>query len=404
MLILVAGPPLSGVTGVARALAERMPGQQVREPAQLGPADRPAAVVFVLSAAAPMVGSDAALLDSVAARTDTLLAAVTKIDVHRCWREVLDANRSTLARRAPRYSAVDWFGIAAAPGVGPPRLHELVEALREALARDDLLHRNRLRARESELRTQIARRGRDTALRAEQRRRTERSATLAAARLRLLSQAERVCSELRNELRSGAAKAGRRDRLGEDVRLRVQEVVADFGRRADRELRQAVTAQAPQAWATPVLLPMPEPCTGLENRLSVLLGSGFGIGASLALGRLLGELLPGHTTAVGVLSSAAGIGLAGWLVRARRLLAQRATLDRWVTELSAGVRRALEEQVATRVLKAGAVPDVPSPGRELGAGHPERELEAVVAALDGNRRDAEPAADTGDYRADRATR
>lgn len=403
MLIVVAGPPLSGVGGVVRALAARMPGQRVREAAQLTGAEHPAAVVFVVCAAAPMVESDALLLDAVAERTDTVLAAVTKIDVHRGWRAVRDANRAWLSRRTARYSAIAWSAVAADPQVGPPRLEALEVALRGALARDDLEHRNGLRARQSQLRAQIARRDHDETLRRERRRHAQRSAALAATRLRLLSMAERTCAELRTELRAAAARARHRDRFGVEVRLRAREVIADFGRRVDREL-PGPPARSTE-WAAPPLLPMPPPCAGLENRLSVLLGSGFGIGAGLALGRLLGELLPGR--AVGPLSAAVGIVVAAWLVRTRRLLAERGSMDRWVGELTAGLRRTLEEMVMARALVTAGIPAFPEhrPGQPgTAARQLRRELDAVTAALDGSGGRSDSGGNTGGFPAGPATR
>lgn len=403
MLIVVAGPPLSGVSGVVRALAERMPGQRVCEAAQLTGSEHPAVVVFVVCAAAPMVESDAVLLDAVAERTDTVLAALTKIDVHRGWRAVRDTNRAWLGRRTPRYSAIAWSAVAAEPQVGPPRLEELEAALRGALARGDLEHRNGLRARESQLRAQIARGDHDEALRRQRRRQAQRSAALAATRLRLQSMAERTCAELRTELRAAAARARRRDRFGAQVRLRAQEVVAEFGRCVDRELPGAPARST--EWAAPPLLPMPPPCAGLENRLGVLLGSVFGIGAGLALGRLLGELLPGR--AVGPISAAVGIVVAGWLVRTRRLLAERGSMDRWVGELTAGLRRTLGEMVMARALITAGTPTLPEhrlrqPG--TAARQLRRELDAVTAALDGTGGRSDPGGNTGGFRAGPATR
>jgi len=405
VVILVAGPPLSGATAVARALAEQMPGQRVREPDQLAAGERPSVVVFVVSAAAPMVESDAALLDEVAERTDTVLAAVTKIDVHRGWRAVLAANRVALGGRAPRYRPVAWFGVAARPEVGPVRLNELTAALRTALACDDLEHRNRLRATESELRGRIRRGRREASLRAAQRGRAERSAALAAARLRLMALAERICAELRTELRAGAARARRPDRFGDQARRRAAEVVAEFGRCADRELRSDARLPVPGHWDVPALLPMPAPRAGLENRLGALLGSGFGVGAGLALGRVLGELLPGRETVVGLLSAATGIAVAGWLVRTRRVLAERANLDRWVTELTAGLRGALEARVAARALAAGALLSrPPEPGPAPGDARLRRELDAVSAALDGDRPGSGSQPGTGGYPTGRGRR
>jgi len=82
-IIAVIGPSLSGVTSVAGALRERLGRYRVVE--QLRSGEKPVAVVFIVSAAAPMTESDAQLLDTAAANTDAVVAAVSKIDVHRGW-------------------------------------------------------------------------------------------------------------------------------------------------------------------------------------------------------------------------------------------------------------------------------------------------------------------------------
>jgi hypothetical protein len=90
----------------------------------------------------------------------------------------------------------------------------------------------------------------------------------------------------------------------------------------------------------------------LENRLTVLLSSGFGLGVALTVGRLLADLIPSWTPVVLAGTLVAGIALTGWVIRTRRLLAERAALDRWVTEVTAGLRAAMEERVLTQLLAA----------------------------------------------------
>ena len=72
-------------------------------PRTLGAADAPAAVVFVVSAVAPLTESDCALVDLATQHTDLVIGVVSKIDVHRDWRDVLAADRSRLAAHAERY-------------------------------------------------------------------------------------------------------------------------------------------------------------------------------------------------------------------------------------------------------------------------------------------------------------
>ena len=116
--VLVIGPPLAGASAVAAALRGRLAGCVIVEPPGLAPGQLPDAVVFVTSAAAPMSACDAALLAVVAARTAAVVAAVTKIDVHRTWRAVLEVNRTAL-RDVSRDRDVPWVGVAADPEAGP---------------------------------------------------------------------------------------------------------------------------------------------------------------------------------------------------------------------------------------------------------------------------------------------
>ncbi len=99
-VVLVTGPWLAGVTGVVAALTERLPDQKFVESTDLQPGEAPTAVVFVVSAAASLTESDCALLDAATAETDAVIGAVSKIDVHRNWEEVLASNREVLTAHA----------------------------------------------------------------------------------------------------------------------------------------------------------------------------------------------------------------------------------------------------------------------------------------------------------------
>ncbi len=119
-VVLVAGPRLAGTTGVLEALRERITGTDFAESDDLGHACAPVAVVFVVSAAARLTESDCALLDAAAAHTDLVVCAVSKVDLHRRWRETLDRNRALLAAHRPRYDGVPWVGVTASPDLGSP--------------------------------------------------------------------------------------------------------------------------------------------------------------------------------------------------------------------------------------------------------------------------------------------
>ena len=96
--VLVAGPWLAGTTSLIAALRDRMGEHTFVEADELGAADAPAAVVFVVSAITPLTESDCALIDLVTNHTDLVVGVVSKIDAHRNWREVLAADRAHAGR------------------------------------------------------------------------------------------------------------------------------------------------------------------------------------------------------------------------------------------------------------------------------------------------------------------
>lgn len=384
-VVLVTGPWLAGTTSVANALRDRLPSHTFVEAADLGPGDAPAAVVFVVSATAPLTESDCGLLDAAAADTDTVIGVVAKIDVHRTWRDVLDADRGLLAAHAARYRYVTWVGAAPAPDLGEPVLDDLVAAISDALARPDLERRNRLRAWDSRLKaladrlerdaTGVGREARLAALserRAEvlHRRRvdkTERAIALRTqvqqARVQLSYFARGRCTSVRAELQEDAASLSRRQRAPfvDYVRTRVAEVVAEVDEGisihlADvaRELDLPLDVPAGPPPEVDVSGP-PLRSRRLETRLMALLGAGFGLGVALTVSRFFAGVAP-EWAAVGAVGAAVlGIVLTLWVVGTRGLLHDRALLDRWVSEVVARLRAAVEERVATRVLAAEAV-------------------------------------------------
>jgi hypothetical protein len=84
----------------------------------------------------------------------------------------------------------------------------------------------------------------------------------------------------------------------------------------------------------------------------MILGAGFGFGVALAVTRLFAGLAAGLTVAGVVAGGVVGLLLMVWVVGIRGLLQDRAVLDRWVTDVTAALRSAVEERVATRVLAA----------------------------------------------------
>ncbi len=386
-VVLVTGPWMAGVSALAAALRDRLPECKVVESTDLGPGDAPKAVVFVVSAAAHLTGSDCALLDAAAENTDVVVGVVSKIDVHRGWRDVLAANRDMLAAHAARYARVPWVGAAALPDLGEPDVDDLVRAVRDELADPDIPRRNRLRAWDSRLRTVARRFDRDvdgagrrarvdslreqrgTALRERRHNKTERSITLRGqiqqARVQLSYFARNQCSSARTELQEDAAALPRRKIPGFEAhaRARLHEVVADVGKGSNTQL-----ADLAQAMGVPVALPPQAtlPAVGIsppplksrrhETWLMMLLGAGFGLGVALTLSRLVSgltsRLAPGPATAAAAACVAIGLLVTFAVVHIRGLLHDRALLDRWVGDVTSSLRSVAEELVATRVLVA----------------------------------------------------
>lgn len=390
-VVLVAGPWLAGVSSVVAALREWVPQYRLVEARDLGPADAPMAVVFVVSAASPLTESDCALLDAAAEHTDVVIGVVSKIDVHRTWRDVLTANRARLAAHAPRYRAVPWVGVAAAPELGPPLMDELVATVQRPLADGDIARRNHLRAWKSRLQTiaqrvdhdaeGAGRRARVDALREERsaalrQRRQSRAAQVIAlrgqiqqARVQLSYSARHRCASIRGELQEDVAGLSRRaiSKFEGYARGRVGEVLAEVGEEIDAQL-----ADLAQALGLPVELPAvdqlptvvisapPVKARGLETRLMLVLGAGFGLGIAVTLSRSLAGMAPRLNVALKPWHTVAGISacvvlglvVTLWVVNTRGLLGDRAVLDRWAGDVTSSLRSVLEQLVVTQVLAA----------------------------------------------------
>ncbi len=386
-VVLVTGPWLAGVSAVAAALRERLPQCKSVESTDLVPGDAPMAVVFVVSAAAHLTGSDCALLDTAAENTDVVVGVVSKIDVHRGWRDVVAANRDTLAAHAARYARVPWVGAAALPDLGEPDVDDLVRAVCEQLDDPDIPRRNRLRAWDSRLRTVTRRFDRDvdgagrrarvdalreqrgTALRERRQNKTERSITLRGqiqqARVQLSYFARNRCSSVRTELQEDAAGLSQRKIPGFEAhaRARLDEVVADVGEGTNTQLADvarvmgAPVALPPQETLPTVeVTPPPLKSRRHETWLMMLLGAGFGLGVALTLSRLMSglasRLAPGLALACAAACVAVGLLATFAVVHIRGLLHDRALLDRWVGDVASSLRSVVEELVATRVLVA----------------------------------------------------
>lgn len=385
-VVLVTGPWLAGTTSVIHALRERVPELRFAEAGELVLTEAPLAVIFVVSAVTPMTESDISLLDIAAMGTDLVIGVVSKIDVHRRWRDVLEADRAALIEHSQRYRDTAWVGVAAAPDLGDTRVQPLVDALRWSLADDTLARRNRLRAWESRMEL-TARQYRDAAqgtpqqpqvaqlharredlLRQRRLDKSERSISLRSqiqqARVQLSYFARVRCASVRAELQEDAAGVTRR-RMPEFeayVVTRAKEVIAEVAQGvgvhlADMAAELHLPAQPAggQPDSTPVEAEVGRPplkSRRLETRLMMVLGAGFGLGVALTLSRLFADLAPGLAALGAVACIAAGLAVTVWVVGTRGLLHDRAVLDRWVAEVTAALRTTVDQLVATRVLAA----------------------------------------------------
>lgn len=408
-VVAVTGPWLAGVSAMTRALADRMPPCLVREASDLAPGEVPLAVVFVVSAAAALTESDCALLDAVAAHTDVVIGVVSKIDIHRQWREMRAAAGETLAGHAHRYRGVVWVGAAAAPECGDPQVDDLVAELTTQLEVGDAHRRNRLRSWECQLRADIdrierdaraeGRRARVTQLQEQRaelvsRRRMSKServialrSRIAQARVQLSHFAGKRCTSVRSELSEDVA--GMTRRRWAEFEAYVHDRLTDVVGEVDQGITEHLADIAGElGLATPeVSATVPPVDTGSppvksrrsETQLMAVLGTGFGLGVALTLSRVFAHLAPG-LAAVGAAGCViAGVVATGWVVRIRGLLRDRVVLDRWVGQATSAVRSSVLELVAVRVVAAEAALTA-----EL-AGHNEAEAARVadrVAALD----------------------
>jgi len=179
------------------------------------------------------------------------------------------------------------------------------------------------------------------------------------ARVQLSAQARAMCAALRTDLGREAAELSPRGLGAFEDRVRQESlrVSTEFDERVSRRLADlAQTAGTPAAGlidhpgpAGDTRLPMRR-SPRLENRLTALLGVGFGFSVSLTTGRLVGDLRPDWTSAAGVGCGALGLVLTLWVVGARRLLTERAATERGIVDAVGSLRVAMEERLLTRVL------------------------------------------------------
>ena len=356
-VVVVVGPPLAGVGGVIGGLRIALPGVTLVEADALASERAPDAVLAVVSAVAPVTRSDWTVVERAAARTDLVVGVVSKIDAHRGWREVMDADRTLVAGWDERGPEMPWVGVAAAPDLGDPRLDDLVAVVLERLADPELPRRNQLRRARSE---QVRRRAPASTAPEP----VEVRSVLQRTRLRLLRFVRDRCATLRAELRdvASAVPVGGSADFEALVLAEIERFAAELDEEVDRAVDVAATTLRLDPRGAPAELAVrnrppdvSRPASSsrsLEGRLMAVLGVGFGLGIALAASRLLAGLSPGLSVAGLAAGAVAGLALMVWVVRARGLLHERALLDRWVAEVAAALRWHGEAVIAERLLAA----------------------------------------------------
>ena len=425
-LTLVDTPGAGGLDGLSAGLADAA-------------AAGATALLVVLDAGAPLTHPELALLIRLGRDVDTVLLALTKIDVHRGWREVLEADRALLATHVPRLAgaAVHPVSSRLAVAADAAPTPELARVLREqsgiavlqaelqrTVARRAVMlaEANGLRAlhsalvtaamgARSEARALQSGDGEATELRSrraglvEQRRSGARTATL-----RLRAELQRARVESTHEVAAGVRETQVQFRAVVDaadraqlaglpaqldpalgaLALRVSASLAERLARVSRlVLAEVFTAEevaglvatlpAPQVPAL-AARPVEKRFSASEDRLMVVAGASGGVGlGKLALAPL--ALVPGLNLVLVPLTLGLGAGAAWWMARARGHLADRAHVKQWAVEVLADARSSLDQLVAELLIDTE---------HQLGAALDDA-LARRVAQLDAELRDVDAA-------------
>jgi hypothetical protein len=313
-------------------------------------------VVVVVSAVAPITGSDRDLLLRAGGSADLVVGAVAKIDAHRRWRDVLAADRALLAEPGGRYREMPWVGVAAAPELGAPRVDELVAVLTDGLADPDLPRRNDLRL--NNIRVDALRKRRGEIVRSRRAGAPSLRVRVQQARVRLLFDVRTRCAQTLADLREAACEAPRGgvEEFEARVRAASEALVGDIHAEIDRELAAVAADLSLNAHALddpPRMLDIADPrrrTDRLQMQLTAVLGAGFGIGVALAVSRLIVGALHGSEVAGLAAGGVLGALATLWVIGARALLQDRAALERWAAEVVAALRAKGDELVTSRLL------------------------------------------------------
>lgn len=175
------------------------------------------------------------------------------------------------------------------------------------------------------------------------------------ARVALSAEARMRCARLRARLGQEAALLSLHSIAEFDGRLRteVSRAAAELDNAVSRRIAALGLPVESVGWNVDDVVPVRR-SSRLENRLTAVLGVGFGAGVAVTVGRFSAAVWPDRAVVAGIGSALLGLVLMGWVVGARRLLIERAAAERWAAETTTNLRTAFDERVLSRMLAAEA--------------------------------------------------
>lgn len=373
------------------------------------------ALLFVLDASAPLTRPELDFLVAASASVDQVLFAVTKTDAYRGWRQVVADDRALLREHAPRFGSAEILPVSSrlfeqAATVGPGELAgvlrtesgviplQLALQTRVAARAAALREANTLRAARTQLAALHARLlaersavdpepGRGDELRAARERLSQsRRQDGRAWQLRLRAEMSRAridsMHEVQREVRDqlvfwrgwiDRADAGGLQRLPGELDVAVQALGLRATDRVVHRLRSVADALLQELFGPAELAEVygelartSLPPTGfigpdgrpgsVEDKLLMVTGASMGFAAGRAVAFVPALLGLGTVPVLGwVLAPIAlvvGGVVGGWMVRSRRLMADKMHHKQWINDTLAEVRAALESGVAARFVDA----------------------------------------------------
>ena len=368
------------------------------------------ALLFVVDASAPFTSSELQFLRDVGERVETVVFALTKVDMFRGWREIMEANRALLAEHAPRFADAVFHPVSARmfeTAAKAPN-EQIAAMLREKsgiaavqMALQELLvgrsamlgEANTLRALSSalgELKAKLQAESRALSAgeaEAEQLRErrdqltTDRRSSTRGWQLKLRGEVQRTRVEVSHEsarqMRDAqthfrqlidGAKRDELTALPQQVDIALQTTSQRISMLLSQRLNQVtnvslselfsqeeldvIRAQFARAGGPPVVLRPPDkkPPTA-EDKLLVFMGISGGVGA----GKVAALPLAGVAILNPVVLPATiiiGLGAGWWMARTRKHAADKQHMKQWLVEAIADARSTLDQLVAEQLIEA----------------------------------------------------